>query len=319
MITADKQNNKGETRMSEKEATAATSAKKASKLKGHDPDETKSGKIKGVIFGKTGIGKTWFTLTFPSPYYIDTEGGADLKHYQQRLKDAGGAYMGVEDGSLDFETIIDQMKALASEEHGFKTLVIDSITKVFQTAIANEAERLGSKDAFGASKKPAIQMMRRLINWTAKLDMNVWFVAHEIAEWGMVDGQRQEVGQVPDAWDKLIYELDLTLRAEKRGGQRVAVVKKSRLTGFPDAESFPLEYGEFATRYGKDCIEAKVTTVTLATEDQVKSITTLLEAVKVSETDVEKLLTKAGAENWKELTEAQAASTIAWLKKKVGV
>ena len=300
-------------------AKQTATVKKVSKLKGHDPDETKSGKIKGVIFGKTGVGKTWFTLTFPNPYYIDTEGGADLKHYQKRLKEANGAYMGIQDGSLDFETIIDQMKALASEEHPYKTLVIDSITKIFQTTIANEAEKLGSKDAFGASKKPAIAMMRRLINWTAKIDMNVWFVAHEISEWGLVDGVRQEIGQVPDAWDKLIYELDLTLRAEKRGASRIAVVRKSRLLGFPDAEQFPLEYADFATRYGKDFIEAKVTTITLATEEQVKTINALLDMVKVSDTEVEKLLTKAGAENWKELTAVQADSTINWLKKKVSV
>ena len=295
----------------------AEAVKKVSKLKGHDPAETKSGKIKGVIFGKSGVGKTWFTLTFPSPYYIDTEGGADLKHYQARLKAAGGAYMGPQDGALDFETIIDQMKALASEDHSYKTLIIDSVTKLYQTAIANEAERLGNKDAFGASKKPAIAMMRRLINWAAKLDMNIWFVAHEISEWGLVDGQRQEIGQVPDAWDKLIYELDLTLRAEKRGTAWLAVVRKSRLLGFPDADSFALDYSEFATRFGKDFIEAKVQTIALASEDQVKSILNLLESVKVSEAEVEKLLTKAGAENWKELTATQADSVVTWLKNKI--
>ncbi|CAK0740980.1 conserved hypothetical protein [Gammaproteobacteria bacterium] len=301
------------------ETTETKTVKKVSKLKGKDPSETKSGKIKGVIFGKSGVGKTWFALSFPAPYYIDTEGGADLKHYQARLKKAGGAYMGPQEGSLDFETIIDQMKALASEQHPYKTLIIDSITKVYQTAIANEAERLGGKDAFGASKKPAIALMRRLINWTAKLDMNIWFIAHEATEWGMVNDQRQEVGQVPDAWDKLIYELDLTLRVEKRGPSRVAVVRKSRLMGFPDADQFPLEYADFATRYGKDFIEASVAPITLATEDQVKQITGLLETVKVDEKEIEKLLTKAGAENWKELTSAQADSTLIWLRNKTKV
>jgi hypothetical protein len=90
--------------------------------------------------------------------------------------------------------------------------------------------------------------------------MNVWFVAHEAAEWGInpMNGQREEVGRIPDVWDKLIYELDLTLRAEKRGPNRVAVVRKSRLLGFPDAEVFPLEFADFAERYGKDSIEGAV-------------------------------------------------------------
>jgi hypothetical protein len=109
----------------------------------------------------------------------------------------------------------------------------------------------------------------------------------------------------------------LTLRAEKRGAQRVAVVRKSRLLGFPDADTFPLEYADFSTRYGKDFIESKVETIQLASAEQVASILGLLETVKVDEKDVEKLLTKAGAENWKELTDKQAVATIAWLKNKI--
>lgn len=290
---------------------------KPSKLKGRPPAEIKPGKTKGLIFGASGVGKTWFTLSFPTPYYFDTEGGADLKHYQERLKAAGGAYLGPSDGTLDFNFLIEQMQVLATEKHNYKTLIVDSITKLYQTAIANEQETLGEKDVFGASKKPAIRYMRRLVNWATKLDMNIWFVAHEISEWGLVNGQRQEIGKVPDVWDKLIYELHLTLLAQKRGGNRVAVVRKSRLVGFPDADSFPLEYSDFAERYGKDYIEAPSTNIVLASADQVKEINRLLEIVKVSEADVEKVLTKANAEKWEELSEEQAAATVNWLKKKI--
>jgi len=290
-----------------------------SKLKAKQPEVVQPGKTKALIFGASGVGKTWFTLTFPRPYYIDTEGGADLKHYQERLKAAGGAYLGPQDGALDFQCVIEQMQALATEKHGYKTLIVDSITKLYQTTIANEAERLGDKDAFGASKKPAIAWMRRLVNWTMKLDMNVWFVAHDVAEWGVdpKTGQRTEIGRVPDVWDKLIYELDLTLNAVKRGPARVAVVRKSRLLGFPDAEQFPLEYADFASRYGKDFIEAESHTITLATEAQVAEIVKLVDLLKVSPAETEKGLTKAGADFWTELTDAQAKATISWLKKKI--
>jgi hypothetical protein len=289
-----------------------------SKLKARKPEEVRPGKTKSLIFGKSGVGKTWFALSFPSPYYIDTEGGADLRHYQKRLQDAGGAYMGPADGALDFGAILEQMQALATEKHGFKTLIIDSVTKLYQVAIANEAERLGDKDAFGASKKPAIAYMRRLVNWATKLDMNVIFVAHEATEWGMVNGARQEIGQVPDCWDKLIYELDLTLRAEKRGPERVAVVRKSRLLGFPDCDVFPLDYAEFGKRYGRDAIESDVQAITLASPEQVAEIKRLLGIVKVAESDVEKLMTKAGADSFEEFSTEQAASTIEWLKKRIG-
>jgi GTPase SAR1 family protein len=290
-----------------------------SKLKARNPEEVTPGKIKGLIFGKSGVGKTWLTMSFPAPYYIDTEGGGDLRHYQDRLASVGGVYMGPSDGSLDFGTVIDQMIALTTEKHPYKTLIIDSITKLYQTAIANEQERLGDKDAFGASKKPAIQFMRRLVNWACKLDMNIWLVAHEAIEWGLdaKTGQRTEVGNQPDTWDKLIYELDLTIRAEKRGSSRVAVVRKSRLIGFPDLDTFPLEYAEIATRYGKDFIEADVKPLMLASGEQVAEIKRLLEVVKVDTADVEKILTKAGAERWEELSTEHAEKAITWLKNKI--
>lgn len=290
-----------------------------SKLKAKDPELTSPGKTKGLIFGASGVGKTWFTLSFPKPYYIDTEGGADLRHYQERLKKAGGAYLGPQDGALDFTFIIEQMQALAAEKHGFKTLIIDSVTKLYQTSIAHEAERLGDKDAFGASKKPAIANMRRLVNWAMRLDMNIWFVAHETTEWGTDarTGQRQEIGKAADVWDKLIYELDVTLQAVKRGPARIAIVRKSRLTGFPDGDSFPLEYAEFATRYGKDFLESDSTPIEMASAVQVADITRLVSTVKVEQADIDKALTKAGAETFAELNSEQAEKLIAWLKKKI--
>jgi len=290
-----------------------------SKLKAKPPEEVTPGKTKGMIFGASGVGKTWFTLTFPNPYYLDTEGGADLAHYQDRLKKSGGAYLGPKDGTLGFDFVIEQMQALATEKHQYKTLIVDSITKLYQTAIANEAERLGDKDAFGASKKPAIAGMRRLVNWAMKLDMNIWFVAHDTAEWGVDSktGQRTEIGRIPDVWDKLIYELHLTLQAVKRGPARIAIVKKSRLLGFPDLENFPLEYADFAKRYGKDYIESETHQIVFATTEQVGEIARLLSVVKVTESEIEKVWTKAGVESWNELSTEQAASTVTWLKKKI--
>ncbi len=293
-------------------------ARSASKLKAKNPELVRPGKIKLMTFSASGVGKTWLSMDFPKPFYIDSEGGARLGHYQEKLKKAGGGYFGVEDGALDFTSVLEQIQALATEKHPYQTLAIGSITKLYQSAIAHEAERLGEKDAFGASKKPAIAYMRRLVSWIQRLDMNVLFEAHEVAEWGINPrtGQREEVGRVPDVWDKLIYELDLTLRLEKRGPSRVAVVRKSRLVGFPEGDTFPLEYSEFGTRYGKDFIEGDVSQIVLATSEQVAEIKKLMEVVKVEEKEIEKLMTKANAETWEELTTSQAAATIAWLKKK---
>src|SRR5262245_54048382 len=149
------------------------------KLKARAPEDVKHGRIKGGVFGKGGAGKTWLALSFPRVYYIDTEGGADLPQYMERLKESGGVYFGRREGSTDAREVLAQVKALATEKHEYKTLVIDSISKLQNTMFAVEEERLGDKNAFGAYKKPAISFQRQLMTWLDRLDMNVWLIAHE--------------------------------------------------------------------------------------------------------------------------------------------
>lgn len=289
-----------------------------SKLKAKDPMTVEPSKPKFTLYGPSGVGKTWFGLSFPSVYYIDTEGGAQRAHYMERLKSSGGVYFGVEDGALEFETVIDQFKALASEKHNYKTVIVDSISKLFNNAVAMEAERLGDKNAFGADKKPAIAFMRRLVAATNRLDMNVIFIAHEKAEWGQDStGQRVETGKVADCWDKLIYELDLAFHAQKRGSSRACVIKKSRLIGFPEGESFPMEFTSFAERYGKDIIDKAAKPIALATEEQVAEINRLVVLLKIDKETTDKWLEKASAETFAEFNTDQAAKVISTLQAKI--
>lgn len=288
-----------------------------SKLKAKAPELIKPGKIKAVLFGPSGVGKTTLALSFPAPYYYDVEGGAKGPQYRELLKKSGGGYMGPEDGTLSFDTLLEQMQALATEKHGYKTLIVDSLTKLFQTTIAQEAERLGEKDAFGASKKPAIAAMRRLVLWASRLDMNIWFICHEATEWGMVNGQRAEIGKVADVWDKLIYELDLAIQASQRGPQRVAIVKKSRIQAFPSGETFALDYAEFAARHGKEAVEADAASITLALPEQVNEVKKLLEIVKVDPADIQKGFDKVGVASWEEMTTDQIAVWQNFLRKKI--
>lgn len=297
------------------------------KLKAKAPELVAPSKSKILVFGPTNSGKTWFALGFPKPFYFDTERGARLSHYQARLKAVGGGYMGPEDGTLEFDTLVDQVDALSTEKHQYRTLVIDSLTKIFQTAIQKESESLGAKDVFGASKKPVVRQMRRLIARIDRLDMNVVFVAHEAAEYAAVDGKREEVGKQPDTWDKLPYELDLTLRIQVHNPKlRTATVYKTRLTGFPTGERFDLQrgsddvgYAEFAQRYGKDFIEGPTIPIVLATTEQVAKIKELLDIIKVPEAEIEKVLDRAGVDSWSEMTETQANDMIARIQAKVKV
>jgi hypothetical protein len=289
-----------------------------SKLKAVKPKSAEPSKPKILVFGKAGVGKTFTSLDFPKCYYIDSENGASRSHYTDKLDKAGGVYLGVEQGSQDFDEVIAQVKALTTEKHDHKTLIIDSITKLFNIEIAKEMDRLQDKnkeDAFGLSKKPAVKKTRQLLNWLDKIDMNVILIAHEKALWS--DGK--QVGVTYDAWEKLEYELDLVFNIIKQGDTRKALIKKSRLTGFPDGGNFDWSYTEFAKRYGAEVIERQTEAVTLATPEQLAELKGLLENWKAPEGWEDKVLAAAKCDKFEEMTTVQIANTIGFIKTKLNV
>jgi hypothetical protein len=261
-------------------------------LKATDPKEAKPSKPKILVFGKPGVGKTWTSLDFPSVYYIDTEGGANLSHYTDKLKASGGVYLGPDQGSNDFETVTEEIVTLATSKHGYRTLVIDSLSKIFNTQVSADLERIQGKqkqkgeekETYGAEKKPAVNWLRRWLRWFEKLDMNVILICHEKDLYR--DGKM--VGVTFDAWDKLEYELHLALNIIKSGNTRKARVVKTRLTGFPDADIMDWSYDEFARRYGRDVIESASAPVALATSEQIARYSELLGVVKVDAKVLEK-------------------------------
>ncbi len=284
-----------------------------SKLKAVKPKTVEPSKAKVLVFGEAGVGKTYTSLDFPNCYFIDSEGGATRKHYTDKLEQANAAYFGVEQGAADFNEVIEQVRALATEKHGYKTLIIDSITKLFNNEIAKEAERLGDKDAFGASKKPAIAQTRKLLNLLDRIDMNVILIAHEKKEWA----NEKQIGVAADAWEKMGYELDLVLNIKKQGETRYAFIKKSRLEGFPDSSKFEWSYPNFAEKYGKSVIEGEVKTLELATPEQLQELKGLLENWKAPENFEEKTLANAKAESWSDMDKDKLDKVISFIKNKL--
>lgn len=284
----------------------------ATKLKAIKPADAEPSKPKIAVMGKFGVGKTWGLLDFPACYYVDSEGGANLPHYIQKLQKAGGVYFGIEQGADNFDGVIEQVKALATEQHPYKTLVIDSLSKLFHAEITKEAERLGDKDAFGASKKPAVKLSARLMYWIEKLDMNVILVTHEKAEWS----KGEQIGIIPDAQEKLGHDLHLLLQIVKQGDTRKAVVKKTRLTGFPDASSFEWNYAEFAKRYGKDIMEQEAKPIELATPEQINTVNALLENIKLTDSTKDKWIA-ANLADFPDMEKSKIDGVITHLKSKI--
>lgn len=284
----------------------------AKALRGGDPKAAVPSKPKILIFGPPGTGKTTFACDFPSVYYIDSEGGADLEGYTDRLKASGAAYMGPRDGACDFPTVLEEIQTLATTKHRFKTLVIDSFSKLFETRVAIDAEameRAGKEDGFGASKKGAVGLSRRMVSWFQRLDMNVVLICHQQA---MYEGGK-EVGVTFSGWPKLGYELHLALRVAKLGASRKAFVGKSRLKGFPEGESFDLDYATFAGRYGRDVMEAESKAAEVSTPEQMAEYHALLVEVKPAEDVLNKW--EAACDDPASLERPAMEKRLEWLRK----
>ena len=287
------------------------------KLAFKKPTEAKRSRPKILVSGDAGVGKSFFSLAFPNVAYADIEDGVTGPQYLERLNAHGGMYLGRSEGSQDPKVLLDQVKALASESHPYKTLVFDSISKIYNNIIAGEAERLGpEKMAFGNEKRPAISWIRQMINWTSKLDMSVVFVAHSKPTW-VNDKQGPATF---DCFEKLAYELDLWIEVVKRGPNRLAIIRKSRLVQFPEGTNFPLDFAEFKKRwdaeYGAGVIEQPSKPIALATSDQITEAMGLVAQLKLTDEEVQKALEKRGVTQWSDLEAVAIAEMITNLKKR---
>lgn len=282
-------------------------------LKAKQPEAVTPSKPKFLISGESGVGKTFFALDFPTPYLIDVEVGATRPQYQEKLKKVGGAYFGKEEGSQDFTSVIEEVKQLATTKHQYKTLIIDSFSYLYMLEAAIAEEKMGSD--FGRDKKEAQKPTKQLIRWLEKLDMTVILICHSKAKWARKGKEIYQDGTTFDGWDKMEYILDLWIEIQ-RGG-KTFLIKKSRIESLPQDSSMPLSYEKFAEVYGADIIEAPVVPADLATQEQIEKIKTLIEALNIDQSQIDKWFKKVDVDEWEEMTVKQITSLIETLTKKI--
>jgi phage nucleotide-binding protein len=138
-----------------------------------------------TLFGEGGMGKTTLAAMFPRPVFIRTEDGT-------------ASLTGNDDVSLfpiarSSQDVLDQIEALATQDHDFKTLVVDSIT---QLATLIEAEIVAADPkaksinqaggGYGAGYNTAADRHRMVREWAGALaydkGMNVVFIGHADTE-----------------------------------------------------------------------------------------------------------------------------------------
>lgn len=284
-------------------------------LKGVKPEVIKPGKPKILLSGRSGVGKTLFSLDAPAPYYMDIEGGATRPQYQKKLLETGALYFGKDQGSQDFKEIIEQTKTLATTKHDRKTAIYDSFTKIYSLEAAIAEATVGND--FGRDKKEANRPTRQLIRWIDKLDMVVILICHQRDKWERKNGQLICTGTTFDGYDKLEYEFDLWIEAQKEGKNRSFIVKKSRVESFVEGNEYPLDFKAFADLYGSDIINKESVPVQIASPEMVAEIERLIMVMKIESDEVQTWKNKANIDAFSEMEKSKAEKLLEHLNKKL--
>lgn len=284
-------------------------------LKGIKPEVVKARKPHIMLSGEPGTGKTYFSLNWPTPYFIDTESGATREQYVKKLNETGGVYFGPEQGSQDFQEVIGQIRELATTKHGYRTLVIDSFSKLYNIEAAAAEDRIGSD--FGKDKREADKPTRKLLTWLERLPMNVILICHQKDKWERRERELIYAGSTYDGYKKLHYELDLWLQTKMVGTKRYATVAKSRIDAFPVLTDINLDIETFKKLYGASAVDEAVTPIILATTDQITEIKRIVDLLKISDEDMDKWLAKAQAVELEDLSKDNASKFLEYLNKKL--
>jgi len=135
-----------------------------------------------TLCGDSGMGKTTLAASFPKPIFIRAEDG--VQSIPENLKPDVFPVIN------DVEDLWNQLKGLMSEEHGYKTVVIDSITALERMFIADVIAKDNKKatniqqaaGGYGAGREAVAIMHQRLRKAASilaeKRGMHTVFIAH---------------------------------------------------------------------------------------------------------------------------------------------
>ncbi|WP_165920140.1 ATP-binding protein [Chthoniobacter flavus] len=224
---------------------------------------------KTVIYGPEGIGKTTLAAQFPSPVFLDTEGGThhlDVARFP---------------APKTWDDVTKTIAALASEPHEFRTLVVDTADWLEKLLIEDVCRRANktSIEEFGYGKGYVV-LAEEVTKFLASLNallargMHVLLLAHcRIAKFEQPDAAgaydryelklTKQVAPLVKEWcDMLLFANYFTKIAENDSGKKRGVGGRERKlytthTAAWDAknrhgfeENLPFEFAAVASAFG---------------------------------------------------------------------
>jgi len=273
-------------------------------------------RLKLLLWGESGVGKTMLAVQFPKPVVIDLEGGTNLYGdvFEFAVRHANTA-----------DEVMAAVRWLHENDHDYRTLVIDPMTvywdalqKKWSTIFLrrNKQTRANKHEFYDLQPKDWMTIkaeLKELIRLLSALDMNLILTARQKNLYA--DGAFMRVtGKTFDCEKSLPYLVDTTVRLYRdEKGRYMGECLKDRSNRLPGGP-FECSYELFDDRFGKEVLERKAEPTLLACSDQKQQILLLAKQTGWTKADVVGRLPAYGAENMDELTAENAAVIIRNLK-----
>jgi len=227
-------------------------------------------RMKLLIYGESGIGKTTFCINFPYAVYIDTERGAQFKPYTDKLAENKSLVV----NATDIREVIKYIRHLKTTKHDRQSIIIDNLTDVYNKLNNECIEKYGIE--YGRSTMVANKFMDALFYEMTDLDMNVVFVCGSKTKWKTDSEPEQEIY---DCYKRTGNKLDIILEMYKEGGaktpKRIFYVHKSRMgTDLQTDSIIETTFESFINRFKNTIVFTKeaIATTEKITEEQMNIV-----------------------------------------------
>lgn len=203
------------------------------------PAEQVLPKVKCLVYGAPGVGKTYLALTAPGRLaVIDTEGGTAF--YPDRVGGRSGLHAFDVLPTKTFAQVESAIAFLRANPGKYETLVIDPVTVLYETlqdAAQVRRQETNRRRGRGDTEDADLEQLdwqrikrsyKRLMTDLANLPIHVFVVAREKELTEERGDRRVKIGWKPDAEKSTAYYFDTVLRLVPSAKGREAIVEKDR-------------------------------------------------------------------------------------------